>query len=46
MKPSVDSFLLYNPLEKFQIQGQEINSKTSIFFLLKWTSCRILVSSG
>ena len=45
MKPSVDSFLLYNPLEKFQIQGQEINSKTSIF-LLKWTSCRILVSSG
>ena len=32
MKPSVDSFLLYNPLEKFQIQGQEINSKTSIFF--------------
>ena len=32
MKPSVDSFLLYNPLEKFQIQGQEINSKISNFF--------------
>ena len=26
MKPSVDSFLLYNPLEKFQIQGQEIKT--------------------